>query len=124
MITFHGKAIIAAQTDEPDGISVCIIQLCCLLETSYLTFASTCRYRKVDNRQHYYEQLRIMKQRHEYLHKMRRNCHENRPVVFLDETWANAHDEKDCAWVERDKITGGTLGNLRYLCYSAQKLIL
>lgn len=44
---------------------------------------------------------------------MRKNRREGRPVVYLDETWANAHDGKDCAWVERDEVTGGTLGGIR-----------
>ena len=35
-------------------------------------------------------------------------------MVFLDETWANAHDGKACAWVEKDAVTGGTLGGVRY----------
>ena len=35
-----------------------------------------------------------------------------KPVVYLDETWANAHDGKDLAWVERDATTGGTLGGV------------
>ena len=39
---------------------------------------------------------------------------DKRPVVFLDETWANSHDWKDLAWVEKDTVTGGTLdGNRR-----------
>ena len=38
---------------------------------------------------------------------------ENRPVVHLDETWANPHNGKDCAWVERDDVTGGTLSGIR-----------
>ena len=45
---------------------------------------------------------------------MRRNRKEKRPVVFLDETWANAHDGKVCDWVKRDVITAGTLGGVRY----------
>ena len=32
------------------------------------------------------------------------------PVKYLDETYANAHDGKDKAWVEKDEITGGTTG--------------
>ena len=72
------------------------------------------RYKKVDNRRHYYEQPRIIEQRHSYLQRMMRNRTEGRPVVFLDETWANAHDGKDSAWVERDTVTGGTLGGVRY----------
>ena len=51
---------------------------------------------------------------------MRRNQTENRPVIFLDETWANAHDGKVCAWAESDMVTGGTLGGVkcRYVRYS------
>ena len=41
------------------------------------------------------------------------NSQENRPVVYLDEIWANAYDGKDCAWVERDDVTGGTLGGIK-----------
>lgn len=44
---------------------------------------------------------------------MIRNRQEKRPVVYLDETWANAHDSKDKAWVEKDEITGGTLGGIQ-----------
>ena len=72
------------------------------------------RYRKVDNRRHYYEQSRIIAQRHSYLHRMRANRTDNRPVVYLDETWANAHDGKACGWVQKDLVTGGTLGGVRY----------
>ena len=38
---------------------------------------------------------------------------DKRPMVFLDETWANSHDRKDLAWVENDTVTGGTLGGKR-----------
>ena len=32
-------------------------------------------------------------------------------MVYLDETWCNAHDGKDKAWVEKDTTCrGGTLG--------------
>ena len=54
-----------------------------------------------------------MEQRHYYLRRMMTNRQENRPVVYLDETWANAHDGRDCAWVERDDVTGGTLGGIK-----------
>ena len=57
----------------------------------------------MNDRRHYYEQPCIIEQRHTHLHE------ENRPVVYLDETWANPHDGKDCAWVERDDVTAGTL---------------
>uniref|UniRef100_A0A1X7VAE2 Uncharacterized protein n=1 Tax=Amphimedon queenslandica TaxID=400682 RepID=A0A1X7VAE2_AMPQE len=44
---------------------------------------------------------------------MMQNRANNKPVVFLDETWANAHDGKDLAWVAEDTVTGGTLGGRR-----------
>ena len=71
------------------------------------------RYRKQDNRRYYYEQPRITEQRHTYLCKIMHNRVEKRPVVFLDETWANSHDGKDLAWVEEDTVTGGTLGGVK-----------
>ena len=71
------------------------------------------RYRKQDNRRYYYEQPRIIEQRHTYLRKIMHNRVEKRPVVFLDETWANSHDGKDLAWVEEDTVTGGTLGGVK-----------
>uniref|UniRef100_A0A1X7SNX8 Uncharacterized protein n=1 Tax=Amphimedon queenslandica TaxID=400682 RepID=A0A1X7SNX8_AMPQE len=46
---------------------------------------------------------------------MVQNWADNKPVVFLDETWANAHDGKDLAWVEDDTVTGGTLGGGAHL---------
>ena len=68
------------------------------------------KYRMVDNRRHYDEQRCIIEQRHSYLHRMITNRTDNRPEVYFDETWANAHGGKVCAWVERDLVTGGTLG--------------
>ena len=47
-----------------------------------------------------------------YLLRMVKNCQENRPVVYLNETQANAHDDKDCDWVKRDDVTGETLGGI------------
>ena len=46
---------------------------------------------------------------------MTNDCQENRPVVYLDETWANAHNCKDCAWVERYHVTGENLVALKGL---------
>ena len=50
---------------------------------------------------------------------MRRNRTEGRPVVYLDETWCNAHDGKTRAWVEEDKtcrggIIGGPQGSAKF----------
>ena len=61
-----------------------------------------------------YEQPRIIVQRHEYLRRMRRNRREGRPVVYLDETWANARDSVEKMWVEDDPVvSGGTIGGFR-----------
>ena len=35
-------------------------------------------------------------------------------MVYLDKTWANAHDGKACAWVEKDLVTSEMLGGVRY----------
>ena len=71
------------------------------------------RYRCVNNKRNYYEQPRIIAQRHSYLRRMRKNRTENKPVVYLDETWCNAHHGKQLAWVEKDTMTGGTLGGVK-----------
>lgn len=70
-------------------------------------------YKRVNNKRRYYEEPRIVEQRHYYLEQMRRNRSEKRPVVYLDETWCNAHHGKEKAWVEKDKLTGGTLGGVK-----------
>lgn len=44
---------------------------------------------------YYYEQPKIIQQRHTYLCKMVQNRADNRQVVFLDETWVNSHDGND-----------------------------
>ena len=38
---------------------------------------------------------------------MQRNRTEGRPMVYLDETWCNAHDSKNKAWLEDDKTCRG-----------------
>ena len=66
-------------------------------------------YRSINNKRHYYEQLRIIEQWHSYLHRTRRTITEKRPVVYLNETWCNAHYGEELAWVGKDEVTGGTL---------------
>jgi len=47
---------------------------------------------------------------------MKRNRTERRPVVYLDETWANAHDGKNKAWVEKDATCKqGTIGGVKFV---------
>ena len=38
---------------------------------------------------------------------------EGKPVVHLDETWANARDGKTKAWVETETTTKGTIGGVQ-----------
>ena len=70
-----------------------------LMDVMYCTYPKvyipTCRY--------YFEQPRIIEQ---HLRRMRLNRQDKQPVVYLDETWANAQEK---AWVEKDDITGGTI---------------
>ena len=82
------------------------------------------KYKKVDDRRYYYEQPHIIEQRRSYLCKMRQNRIDKKTVVFLDETWANAHDGKDLAWVEDDAVTGGTLGGVRCPSGKGKRLII
>ena len=60
------------------------------------------RYKKVNDKHYVYKQPKIILQRHQYLRRMRRNRRENRPVVYLDETWANLHCSHERSWVESD----------------------
>ena len=70
-------------------------------------------YKIVNNKCRYYEQSQIVEQCYNYLQRMRRNRSEMRPVVYLDETWCNAHHGKKKAWVEKDEMTRGTLGEIK-----------
>lgn len=55
-----------------------------------------------------YEQPRIIVLKHECLRRMRKKRKEGKPVIYLDETWANARDSVEKMWVEDDPmVTGG-----------------
>ena len=77
----------------------------------------------------YYEQPHIVHQCRKYLRQMRCNRTEGRPVVYLVDSWANAHDGKSRAWIEVDKTTGGLLeesdwsNNFKFLLFYAQQTI-
>ena len=60
------------------------------------------RYKKHENRRYIYEQSKIIQQRHDYLCRLRKNrsSTEDRPVVYLNETWVNAHHGRDTMWVD------------------------
>ena len=72
------------------------------------------KHKKVNDKRYIYEQPSIIYRRHAYLRCMRVNRREGRPVVYLDETWANARDGKEKMWVEDDpRASGGTKGGIR-----------
>ena len=56
---------------------------------------------------------------------MRVNRREGRPVVYLDETWANARDGKEKMWVGDDpRASGGTKGGIRKPSGKGSRLII
>lgn len=62
------------------------------------------RHKKVDNKRHYYKQPHIIILTSDEWWGITKKV---RPVVYLDEIWANAHNGKDCARVQKDEVTGG-----------------
>ena len=71
-----------------------------------------------------YEQLLIIVQRHEYLRFLRRNRREHRPVVYLDDTWANVRDGVEKMWVKNNpKVVGGAKGGIRKSSGKGSRLI-
>ena len=68
------------------------------------------KYKQVNDKKYIYEQPLIIVQQHKYLRRMMKNIREWRPVVYLDETWANAKDSVEKMWVEDDLVvSGGTI---------------
>ena len=55
---------------------------------------------------------------------MRVNRREKQPVVFLDETWANAYYGHRKTWVETDKPTGSTKGGIKKPSGKGNRLII
>ena len=83
------------------------------------------KYKKVNDKRYIYEQPRIIVWRHEYLRRLRRNWREGRPVIYLDETWANARDGVEKLWVEDDPRTiGGAKGGISKPSGKGSRLII
>ena len=53
-----------------------------------------------DDKLYFYERRDIMEQRHNYLKKIRQCRREDRPIVYLDETWANSHMAPERLWLD------------------------
>ncbi|XP_062522023.1 uncharacterized protein LOC134196819 [Corticium candelabrum] len=49
-----------------------------------------------------YEQHRILAARHHYLRQIKKYRDEGRPIVYLDETWLNAHHTLERCWTDYD----------------------
>ena len=66
------------------------------------------RNKKHENKNYIYEQPRVIQQWHDFLRRLRRNRNETegRPVVYLDETWVNAHHGRDTMWIDADGEAG------------------
>ena len=83
------------------------------------------KYKKVNDKRYIYEQPRKIVRRCEYLRRLRRNRREGRPVIYLDETWANARDGIEKMWVEDDpRAVGGTKGGIRKPSGKGSRLII
>ena len=60
------------------------------------------KYHKRDTKKTLYEQAHIIAQRHNFLRKIRSYRQEKRPIVYLDETWLNAHHTLEKSWIDYD----------------------
>ena len=60
------------------------------------------RYAKRDDKVFFYERRDIIESRHKYLREIRKYRKEGRPIVFLDETWANAHMAPERVWLDSE----------------------
>ena len=59
-------------------------------------------HKKRDNKHFVYERRDILEQRHTYLQNILKLRHENRPLIYMDETWVNAHHTNEYIWVDSD----------------------
>ncbi|XP_065831984.1 uncharacterized protein [Oscarella lobularis] len=64
------------------------------------------RHCKRNDKVYFYERPEIIRQRHSFLRSIKKYREEGRPLVFLDETWANAHISKERIWLD-DSGRGG-----------------
>ena len=64
------------------------------------------KFKSHDNRKYVMEQPCVIARGHDYLRKIRRYRREGRPIIYLDETWLNAHHSLAKCWIDSDG-TGG-----------------
>ena len=84
------------------------------------------KHKKVNDKRYIYEQPSIIYQRHAYLRRMRVNRREGRPVVYLDETWANhVMEKRRCGWrMTLEHLVVYTKGGIRKPSGKGNRLII
>lgn len=60
------------------------------------------KYKVINDRKSVVEQLRVVMQRHSYFKCLRKYREEGRNLIFLDETWVNAHHRLHKCWTDSD----------------------
>ena len=66
-------------------------------------------YNKKDGKQFIYKRADILEQRHTYLQHILKHRRENKTVIYMDETWVNAHHTNQYIWVDSDGKGGWKL---------------
>ena len=60
------------------------------------------KYLKRNDKIYFYERKEIIVQRHKFLRAIKKYRAEERPLIFLDETWANSHIAPERIWIDND----------------------
>ena len=60
------------------------------------------QYHKMDNKVFFYERRDIIQQRLKYQREIRKYRKEGRPIVYLDETWANSSIAPEHLWLDEE----------------------
>lgn len=76
-------------------------------------------YKKLDKRMVIMESARLVKQRQDYLRKIKQYRNQNRHIVYLDETWFDTHDIVQYGWADDSKKC-----NLSAPCSRGKRIII
>lgn len=79
---------------DNSGINCCLKTL--YNSMKYMGF----HFKKIDKRKAIMESYRLRKWRHEYLVTIKRYRDEQRPIIYLDETWFDTHDTVSKSWTD------------------------
>lgn len=61
------------------------------------------KYHTIDKRQTIMESQRLREWRHQYITAIQQYRSENRPIIYLDETWYDTHDTSKKGWIDASK---------------------